>query len=410
MHELPRGKAEHPVQLHEEESLTTAAFKSKAGQVQGSKGKVAPASRHLGAVTVADNPAAATHVGHLVAIPPVKAAVHEAKCGIHAPGSHTQGQPVKVIVRVTRTEIDSLLNPKNYVGEYGTFPAAQAALKRLQDGAGNSPPLVGGVRPQIDGRKDHLGARAGMHAVKIVDKRLHGLEYLPLARLIPQNIANHLAHTAVEVREALPPKHVILIALQDNRRQGRRRRNPLRRPDVAVAGVEAFLEQAGQVDLETVQGLAVIVKIVNVDAPIRMRRGKLLRHQVAQVILLARRHANLQHLGRRRIANVGILATGLHKDLLYHVHKLRLGLAHARTPGAIQNIRLGRAGMTVLNEHLLNYVLNFFYRRDVIFIIAGNLLQLAKNLVSQVLRDIPVAAPHSQGRLEYGIGNFNRVK
>jgi len=104
-----------------------------------------------------------------------------------------------------------------------------------------------------------------VHAVKVVNEGLHGLEYIVFRGFLLQDLADHLAHAAVKVGKALPPEHVVLVALQDNRRLGRRRGNALWRPDVAVAGVEALPEQAGQVDLKAVQGLAVVVKIVDVE-------------------------------------------------------------------------------------------------------------------------------------------------
>ena len=101
------------------------------------KGKVAPPGRYFGAVAVADNPAAAAHVGNLVAIFAVKAAVHKAEGGIHPACRYFQGQPVKIVVRIFRVKVDPLFDPEDQIGKDGALSAAQAAVKGLQNGLGN---------------------------------------------------------------------------------------------------------------------------------------------------------------------------------------------------------------------------------------------------------------------------------
>ena len=163
--QLPGRQAQHPVQLHKKEFLPALAVQGQPGQVDRCRGDIAATGRNFGAVAVADNPAAAAHVGDLVAVFLVKGAVHEAESGVHPPRCHFQSQPVEVVVGVCRAEVNPLLDPEDQVGEDGALPASQAAPKGFQNSPGHRPSLGGAIGAQVDGAAGDLCSCTGVHGV-----------------------------------------------------------------------------------------------------------------------------------------------------------------------------------------------------------------------------------------------------
>ena len=208
--------------------------------------------------------------------------------------------------------------------------------------------------------------------------------------------------------KTLLPEHIVLAALQDDRRLRRRLGDPPGRPDPGAAAAEPFPQKAGQIDLQRADRLAVIVKIMDVQGTLPVCRGKIIGQKVAQVVTFTGRHGDLQHFCRRRAAHTGVVPVGLHEYLLDHIHELCFCFANAGAPVTVEDVRLRRAGMSIFDEHFLHGILNLFHRRDDP-VMTGR-LQVADHLPGQVFSDLPVAPPHGLDRFEDRIGDLDRVK
>ena len=110
--------------------------------------------------------------------------------------------------------------------------------------------------------------------------------------------------------------------------------------------------------------------------------------------LLGTLGAVLEHGAHRGITvDVGVLSLdvvlerGLERQILVHLHQTGVHLTHAGALVAVQDVLLGRAGMSAFDQNLLNSVLHLFNGGS---FGSSSLLQRFFDLLCQLLRHIVV--------------------
>ena len=183
LQKLLMHQVQHALQLLKEPLHVALCLDGDAGKVDGGEGEVAAAGADLpgGIVDVADHAGAAAHVGDfgfgvaLLIILLVEGRVHEAEIGEEALGAGADGQTIQVVVGIAGIEADALLDAEDLDGEDGRFAVAKARLGGQKNVAHYHAAFWRGIHAIVDGGERHLRARAAVHGVEVVDKRLHGL-------------------------------------------------------------------------------------------------------------------------------------------------------------------------------------------------------------------------------------------
>ncbi len=111
---------------------------------------------------------------------------------------------------------------------------------------------------------------------------------------------------------------------------------------------------------------------------LQVRPGGILRKKIAQIIFFTGRHGDLQHLCRRRVADVGIFAAGFHQDLLDRIHEFCFRLADPGPPVAVKDVGFCGAGMSIFYEHFLYGILDLLHSGSNTIIARG--LQVTEHL------------------------------
>ena len=211
------------------------------------------------------------------------------------------------------------------------------------------------------------GVHRGVHRLALlvlIQTVLDDLRELS-AVLLAEGLADALRHAVIEVRDGLAAVLVVLVGLDRDGRQRRVAADGLGLAQEAVAGREAVLEQADDVDLRAGGRERVEIEIVDVDVSLAMRLGVLRTEQVRLVVGLRARRADLQHRAHGGVAvDVGVVALEVGEarvlagDLVDGLHQARPRLARAGARRAIKDVRLRRAEEFVLHELLLDDVLD----------------------------------------------------
>ena len=165
---------------------------------------------------------------------------------------------------------------------------------------------------------DSFISRQGMHGIQVIDQRFHRLKHFIFIDPFHEG-----GHIPVKIGKTLPAKHIVLGRLQDNRRQCGSGAGTFRRTNISMAIVETFGQQPAQRNLNTIECLAIKIKVMNVHITAHMRQRHVFGNHSGQIISFARGARNLQHFGGRRIGNIGIVSAGLHQDILYRIHQFR---------------------------------------------------------------------------------------
>ena len=206
-------------------------------------------------------------------------------------------------------------------------------------------------------------------------------------------------HVEVKLWYALTAVLVVLIGL--NRRIGKRRIgcDVLRLAQIAVSGVKAAVEQPGQVDLTAGGGQRKKIQIMNVDVA-AVVGARVLRVQHEHLVERLRTlRAVAQHGAHRGVAidicilplDV-ILRRALKGQVLVHLHQGGVHLPHPGSLCAVEDILLGGAGVSVLDQHLLHHILNLLHRRRLV--LGGGFLQPLLHLLCQPLSRLIILAAH----------------
>ena len=189
---------------------------------------------------------------------------------------------------------------------------------------------------------------------------------------------------------------VILIRLDSNACQRRVRTDVVRLTQEAVTGGKTVAEQLQQVNLTAGGGQRQKIQIVDMDIALAVRLSMRRIEDKHLIELLGALGAVLEHGAHRGITvDIGVLALdvvlerGLERQILVHLHQTGVHLTHAGALVAVQDVLLGRAGMSAFDQNLLNSVLHLFNGGS---FGSSSLLQRFFDLLCQLLRHIVILA------------------
>ena len=293
-------------------------------------------------------------------------------------------------------------------------------LQRLVDDALH--PLGRDHLPQLLAHEgESFGVENGFAALEILPK-------LPPDLITAFHIANvqnqiHLAYerlghaeseTVLEIRNALSAMLIVLVGLDGDARQGTVALNAVRFTQKAVSRIETALEELLDVNLTAGGGQAQEIKIMDMDIPVLVGKAVLRIQQIHFVKLLGCLAPVLEHGTHGRIAvDIGIfaleivVASILERQIPHGGHKASVHLPHAGALMPIQNIRLGRPGMSGLDQGFFHHILNLLDPGNRITV---QLVKPVLHHAGNLLRHGVVVPPLRAGRLEYRLRNLAYVK
>ena len=232
-------------------------------------------------------------------------------------------------------------------------------------------------------------------AVLLLEVDLDGLGQV-IGKGAAEGLGDAGRHRIVKVRNGLAAVLVVLVGLERDAGQRRIGTDVVRLPQEAVAGREAALKQAQQVDLAAGGGQREEIEVVDVDIALTVRPGVLGVEDEHFAELLGALGAVLEHGAHGGVAvDIGVFALdvvferGFEGQILVDLHQAGVHLAHAGALVAIEDELLGRAGVSALDEHLFDHVLNLLDRRDDL-VRAG--LKVGRNLPCQRGRHFIIAS------------------
>ena len=184
-------------------------------------------------------------------------------------------------------------------------------------------------------------------------------------------------HVVVKAGNRLAAVLVVLVGLYGDAGQCGIATDVLRLAEHAVARRKAALEQRRQIDLRAGGRQRQEVEVVDVDVALAVGARVLRPQDIHVVELLGALRAVLEHRAHRGIAvDVRVLALDvgirrvLEGDVLQDVHEAGLRLPGAAALGAVEDVGLRRAGVALLDEHLLHPVLHALHCRHVDALVA----------------------------------------
>ena len=261
-----------------------------------------------------------------------------------------------------------------------------------------------GLHVQRVGSLVHRGGGQGA-LVLTVQQVLHAFGQLFQIEL-REALADPLGHAVVEVGDGLAAVLVVLVGLDGDGRQRRVAANAGGLAQKTVAGGEAAVEQAQDVDLGAGGGEGIEIEIVDVDVALGVSLGLLGSEQVGRVVGLGAGGADLQHAAHGGVAvDVGVVTlhvadTGVHVgDLVDGLHQAGVGLADTGAVGPVQDVLLGRLVVAALHQAGLHRVLDLL---DLGGFLAAVYLQVARDLVGHAGRFPRVALAGGLQGLEHG--------
>ena len=149
------------------------------------------------------------------------------------------------------------------------------------------------------------------------------------------------------------------------------------------------------------------------DVAVGMRRRSVLGQNVVVGEILGALGAVFQHGAHGRVAvDIGIFALDVLLDgrgvgqLLVNVHQIRFGITYLGMFGAVKDIGLGRPGIVVLDERILDDILDFLHMPEPL------LIQLAADLFrhEEEIRRRHVLPSHGLVGLGNGVENLDGIK
>ena len=219
--QLVNDKIDLAVEFLEKEIDVSMAADGDAGQVDRSKGEVAPSEHDFpgGVVGIGHDTGTASHVGTFgigiarLIIFEIKRSIDKRKIREETLGADPAGEFKQVVVGLTRIIVDAVFYFKDMNGEDGSFPISQACFGGEQDVTDNHAAFRGGVQAVVDGTERDLCSGAGMHSIQIMYQRLHrliggavGLHICPFASegeylirgFLPQNFSKLLSQCFIK--------------------------------------------------------------------------------------------------------------------------------------------------------------------------------------------------------------------
>ena len=204
-----------------------------------------------------------------------------------------------------------------------------------------------------------------------------------------------LSHSKIKGVNALTAKHIILIALNGNAGQRSIGTNGIWLPQEAMTCGEATVEQLQQIYLTAVQGNQGEILIMDMNEIIFVCLGKFLWQHIVVNKMLGTLGAQLQHNAHRGISvdigvvplHIGINSIGK-ENILVALHQVFLSFTALCMALAVHNVVLGHIEEALLHQHLLYYILYFFYGNTAK--VGNGILNLAGNtflfLISHAVR------------------------
>ena len=225
----------------------------------------------------------------------------------------------------------------------------------------------GGVFPRGEG----MGAQSGLHIVAEVLRRVAHVE--SEVDVLDEAAGHAGSETVLEVGNALSAVLVVLVGLYGDAGQGACALDAVGFAQEAVTGVETAVEQLLDVDLAAGRGQRQEIKVVDMDVAFLVGAAELGREQIILVEGLGRLAAVAEHGAHGGVAvDVGVFALEVQLlgvgegKILQRVHEAGLHFAHAGALVAVENVRLGRAGVPGFDEDLFHQVLHMLHVRGVV--------------------------------------------
>ena len=213
----------------------------------------------------------------------------------------------------------------------------------------------------------NVGAQLGLYIILA----LHIVEIKDQAQFLDEGLGDAGSEAVFEIRDALPAVLVVLIGLNGNAGKGAVAADIVGFAQEAVARAEAALEQRLDVDLAAGGGQAQEIKVVDMDVAVLVREAVLRVEDVHLVELLGTFAAVAQHHAHSGIAvDVGVLALEivvlgvLEGEVADGGHEPGVHFPDLGPLVAVQDVRLGGAGMAALDKGFFYQILHLFHIGD----------------------------------------------
>ena len=213
----------------------------------------------------------------------------------------------------------------------------------------------------------NVGAQPGLYSILA----LHIVEIKDQAQFLDEGLGDAGGEAVFEIRDALPAVLVVLIGLNGDAGKGAVAADIVGFAQEAVARAEAALEQRLDVDLAAGGGQAQEIKVVDVDVAVLVREAVLRVEDVHLVELLGTFAAVTQHHAHSGVAvDVGVLALEivvlgvLEGEVADGGHEPGVHFPDLGPLVAVQDVRLGGAGMAALDKGFFYQILHLFHIGD----------------------------------------------
>ena len=213
----------------------------------------------------------------------------------------------------------------------------------------------------------NVGAQPGLYSILA----LHIVEIKDQAQFLDEGLGDSGGEAVFEIRDALPAVLVVLIGLNGDAGKGAVAADIVGFAQEAVARAEAALEQRLDVDLAAGGGQAQEIKVVDVDVAVLVREAVLRVEDVHLVELLGTFAAVTQHHAHSGVAvDVGVLALEivvlgvLEGEVADGGHEPGVHFPDLGPLVAVQDVRLGGAGMAALDKGFFYQILHLFHIGD----------------------------------------------
>ena len=194
---------------------------------------------------------------------------------------------------------------------------------------------------------------------------------IPLHRVViffAEGTRHALRHRIVKIRHRLASVHFVLVRLNGNARQRRITGDGTGLPDISVAGGKPVLKQLQKIDLAAGLRQHVKILVMDMDIPVDMCRRNVFWKDIVVHKIVGTLRTIFQHGPHGSIGiDVGILPFDVRirrtgeRQLPVDIDQVRLGLAHLRVLGAVEDICFCRLGKSILDQLLFHQILDLLY-------------------------------------------------
>ena len=213
----------------------------------------------------------------------------------------------------------------------------------------------------------NVGAQRGLYGILA----LHIVEVKDNAQFLDEGLGDAGGEAVFKIRDALPAVLVILIGLNGDAGKGAVAADVVGLAQEAVPRAEAALEQLLDVYLAAGGRQGQEIEVVDMDVAVLMREAVLRVKNVHLIELLGAFAAVAQHHAHSGVAvDVGVLALEivvlgiLESEIADGGHEPGIHFPDLRPLVAVQDVRLGGAGMAALDEGLFYQILHLFHIGD----------------------------------------------